>query len=145
MPHTQPCAPDHTSDEELADLLRQAGVRKTDQIRVTGPSGLATLLWLCRRGYDEVGYLRPDLAAGATAPDALIVARTCDDQDLRALLSKGPLVRKGGILVFQTAQDTAALRHCLDQFGFVVEQRRGDDRRQILAARRLPAASRKAA
>ena len=42
----------------MTGLFRRAGVDKTSVIRVTGRGGLATVLWLCRRGYEQVGYVR---------------------------------------------------------------------------------------
>ena len=47
---------------DLVALLEDVDIHKGSLIRVTGPSGLSALLWLCRHDYEEVGYLRPGLA-----------------------------------------------------------------------------------
>jgi len=49
--------PRYSTSDTLTDLLAQAGVGKDDTIRVTGPAGLAALLWFCRHGYQQVGYV----------------------------------------------------------------------------------------
>src|ERR1700742_3208372 len=85
--------------DPFMSLLERAHVTKSSLIRVTGSSGLSALLWLCRHGYEQVGYLKPG-AGPHEQPDALIVAHTCDESTLRRLLATGPHVREGGALVF---------------------------------------------
>ena len=77
----------------LTDLLDQTGIDRSSLIRVTGGHGLAALLWLCRRGYERVGYLKP----GCTQerPDALIVTQACEAAALDRLLKAGPLGNPG--------------------------------------------------
>jgi hypothetical protein len=137
-----PCHPNglaHSAD--LVALLEQAGVHKNSLIRVTGPSGLSALLWLCRHDYEEVGYLRPGLGCPHEEADALIVAHTCDPAFLARLLAGGPHVREGGVLVFQSAlpaaegQDSIARR--LAAAGYRIERRFQGEHRQLHVARRL--------
>src|SRR5476649_1920029 len=85
------------SSDPLIALLERAHVTRSSLIRVTGPSGLSAMLWLCRHGYEQVGYLKPG-AGPHEQPEALIVAHTCDESTLRHLLEAGPHVREGGVL-----------------------------------------------
>ncbi|HEX2818391.1 MAG TPA: hypothetical protein VHN39_18505, partial [Phenylobacterium sp.] len=64
------------SSDPLIALLERAHVTRSSLIRVTGPSGLSAMLWLCRHGYEQVGYLKPG-AGPHEQPEALIVAHTC--------------------------------------------------------------------
>ncbi len=93
--------------ETLADILKRAGVGKSSTIRVTGPAGLAALLWFCRHGYDQVGYARggPHLADDA---DLVLVPQTRGLSDLERLLHEGPHPRDGGVLIVQTPEPESA-------------------------------------
>lgn len=149
MPHPPRSA---SPGRDLSDLLQQADVGKSSLIRVTGSSGLGALLWLCRRGYEQVGYLRPGQGCPHEQPDALLVAHTCDELGLQRLLSTGPQVREGGVLIFQSQlpddPDPAhhdPLHRCLERFGYVVERCLRGSHRELHVARRLPQAWRKAA
>ena len=138
------------SSDPLISLLERAQVTKSSLIRVTGASGLSALLWLCRHGYEQVGYLRPGHGPHEQ-PDALIVAHTCDEPTLRNLLSTGPHVREGGVLVFQSPLPGAssphgdAIHRLLKSHGYAVEQCLHGARRELHVARRLAQAWRKAA
>lgn len=139
-----------SSGPDLVGLLEQSQVHKSSLIRVTGPSGLAALLWLCRHGYEQVGYLRAGPGCPHEQPDALIVAHTCDEAALDQLLSTGPHVREGGVLIFQSplpasdgAEDPIHAR--LVRFGYRVERCLHGARRELHVARRLPCVWRKAA
>ena len=131
----------------LTQLLEQSQVRRSSLIRVTGGDGLATLLWLCRRGYEQVGYLK----AGCTQeqPDALIVTRACDAGSLDRLLTAGPHVREGGVLIFQSPLPGEAgedpVHRLLAAHGYAVEQCLHGARRELHVARRRPQAWRRAA
>jgi hypothetical protein len=131
------------SGDPLIALLARAGVTKSSLIRVTGSSGLSALLWLCRHGYDRVGYLKPG-AGPHEQPDALIVAHTCDEPTLRRLLETGPHVREGGALVFQSplprvlAFRADPIHRLLKSHGYAVEQCHHGQRRELHVARRLP-------
>jgi hypothetical protein len=131
------------SSDPLIALLARAHVTKSSLIRVTGASGLSALLWLCRHGYEQVGYLKPG-AGPHEQPDALIVAHTCDEATLRRLLETGPHVREGGALVFQSplprvlAFRADPIHRLLKEHGYVVEQCHHGQRRELHVARRAP-------
>jgi hypothetical protein len=131
------------SSDPLIALLARAHVTKSSLIRVTGPSGLSALLWLCRHGYEQVGYLKPG-AGPHEQPDALIVAHTCDEAALRHLLETGPHVREGGALVFQSPLPRVLgfradpIHRLLKAHGYVVEQCHHGQRRELHVARRAP-------
>jgi hypothetical protein len=131
------------SSDPLISLLARAGVSKSSLIRVTGSSGLSALLWLCRHGFDQVGYLKPG-AGPHEQPDALIVAHTCDEATLGNLLERGPHVREGGALVFQSplprvpAFGADPIHRLLKSHGYAVEECHHGQRRELHIARRLP-------
>lgn len=134
---------------DLIALLEDSDIHKDSLIRVTGPSGLSALLWLCRHDYEEVGYLRPGLGCPYEEADALIVAHTCDEAFLARLLASGPHVREGGVLVFQSALPAAHLTGASDPIhrqlataGYGVERCLHGERRELHVARRLPGALR---
>jgi len=129
------------SCDPLISLLERAHVTKSSLIRVTGSSGLSAMLWLCRHGYEQVGYLRPG-AGPHEQPDALIVAHTCDEATLRDLLETGPHVREGGALVFQSplprvlAFRADPIHRLLESHGYAVEECHHGQRRELHVARR---------
>ena len=129
------------SSDPLIAMLERAHVDRSSLILLTGPSGLSALLWLCRHGYERVGYLRP--GAGSHEPaDALIVAHTCDDSALERLLSTGPHVREGGVMVFQSplphadAARADPVHRLLRRHGYAIEQCHHGCRRALHVARR---------
>jgi hypothetical protein len=141
---------DPSSPLGLTELLEQADIHKSSLIRVTGAHGLAALLWLCRRGYERVGYLK----GGCTQehPDALIVAHACDEASLNTLLMKGPHVREGGALIFQSplpaplsGGDDDHIHGLLASYGYAVERCLHGTRRELHVARRRPHTWRKVA
>jgi hypothetical protein len=134
----------------LVSFLERAGVTRSSLIRVTGPSALPALLWLCRHGYDQVGYMRAgEGAPHEEEPDAIIVAHTCNELDLKRLLSVARLVRPDGAFIFQlrcAAEDSApGVEWLLERAGFAVERRLEGERRALVVARRKAVALRKAA
>ncbi|WP_304177657.1 hypothetical protein [Phenylobacterium aquaticum] len=125
----------------LISLLDKAQVDRTSPIGVTGPSGLSALLWLCRHGFEQVGYLKP----GCTQehPDALLVAHTCDVEALDRLLVHGPYVREGGVLIFQSPlpldradAGTDPVHRLLERRGYTVERCLRGGHRELTVARR---------
>jgi len=136
----------------LADLLRRAGVDKSSTIRVTGPAGLAALLWFCRHGYEQVGYVR-----GGPCPaedgDLVLAPQTCDVGALAGILAKGPHPRAGGVLIVQTPIPDSAtpagadpVHELLARCGYNVERCvRGHHRELHVARRRLLPLEREAA
>lgn len=139
-----------SSSGDLVTLLEQSDIHKSSLIRVTGNSGLSALLWLCRHGYEQVGYLRPGPGCPEEQADALIIAHTCDEVTLARLLAAGPHVRDGGILIFQSplplANDRSdPIHRRLTLAGYVVERCVHGQRRELHVARRIGQTWRKAA
>lgn len=134
----------------LVDFLASAGVTRSSVIRVTGPSALSALLWLCRHGYDQVGYVRAEPGGPhETEPDAIIVAHTCGELELKRLLTFGRHVRPGGVFLFRLRTGPGAssvgLEWMLKQAGLSVEARLDGERRALIIARRTAVALEKAA
>jgi hypothetical protein len=136
----------------IADLLKGAGVDKTSIIRITGPAGLAALLWFCRHGYEQVGYVRAG-PCPADDGDVVLAPQTCDVGELEALLKRGPHPRAGGVLIVQTPiPDDATpgrgdpVHELLNRNGYRVERcLRGHHRELHVARRRGVSLDRKAA
>ena len=133
----------------LTDLLRRAGVDKSSTIRVTGHAGLAALLWFCRHGYDQVGYVR-----GGPCPaedgDLVLARQTQDLASLDAMLRHGPHPRAGGVLIVQTPlyerAPTDPVHDLLIRAGYRVERcLHGHHRELHVARRRVSPPMRKAA
>jgi hypothetical protein len=124
----------------LGELLHAAGVDKSSAIWVTGPAGLAALLWLCRHGYDQVGYVR----RGSSPPDSvdlLLAPQTCDLASLEAILANGPHPRDGGVLIVQTPEPAAdaandPVHQLLADNGYSVERCLHGHHRELHVARR---------
>jgi hypothetical protein len=124
----------------LNAILTRAGIHKDSEVRVTGPAGLAALLWFARHGFNHVGYVRADNHP-AVDGDLLLVPQTCDLPTLDAILSRGPSVRPGGVLIVQTPEppsDTRAdpFHELLIRRGYVVELCLHGRHRELHVARR---------
>jgi hypothetical protein len=135
--------------ETLADILTRAGVSKSSTIRVTGPAGLAALLWFCRHGYDQVGYARggPHLADDA---DLVLVPQTRGLEDLERLLHQGPHPRAGGVLIVQTPEPESAsgadpVHDLLARSGYRLELCLHGRHRELHVARRQASPARRMA
>jgi hypothetical protein len=135
----------------LTDLLECAGLNKSSTIRVTGPASLAALIWFCRHGYEQVGYVRAG-PCPADDGDLVLVPQTCDVAALEAILRNGPHPRQGGVLIVQTPELAAnaagvdPVHELLAQCGYRVERcLHGRHRELHVARRRTLAPARKAA
>jgi hypothetical protein len=133
------------SIDPLISLLETAQVKKSSLIRVTGPSGLSALLWLCRHGFERVGYVKASAGCPHEQADALIVAHTCDYDALKQLLSTGPHVREGGVLILRSPLPIKGagvrsdpIHRLLEMNGYVVEQCLHGRHRELHVARRRP-------
>ncbi len=126
--------------DPLSRLLAEAGVDPDSVIRVTGPHGLPTLIWLCRHGYQQVGYVRADAFPAMAEAQVLLVAGVCDAPALESLLDHGPRLCDGGRLIVQTtpaAPGSADAPHRrLRAHGYVVERRLHRRGRDVWLARR---------
>ncbi len=132
-----PSAP-HLGDT-LGEVLARAGVDKTSIIHVTGPGGLAALLWLCRHGYEQVGIVRHGRSPGEDS-DLLWAPLTCDVAALAALLETGPHPRDGGVLIVQTPEPAAGtpdpVHALLRRYGYRIERCLHGHHRELHVARR---------
>jgi len=136
--------------QELVALLERAGVTQSSAIRVIGPHGLPALLWLCRHGYADVGCFRPSVGLPHDdEPDAILVAHTCGEIELKRLLPVARQVRPDGALIFQlwsgTDADPLAIEWLLQSAGFQPEARFDGERRALIVARRRSLTLRRAA
>ncbi|MBS0298045.1 MAG: hypothetical protein JSR45_17225 [Proteobacteria bacterium] len=126
-----------TGEETVPEALRRAGIDQHSLIQITGPDGFATLLWLCRHGFENVGYVRSGAPCPAETPDALFIPHACTGERLAALLDRGPRVHPGGVLVLRAAAgEGAAVETVLRRFGYRVVARLGRRRREVCLAQR---------
>jgi hypothetical protein len=136
-----PPKPRYSLSDTLSDLLARAGVGKSDTIRVTGPAGLAALLWFCRHGYEQVGLVSAGRGPSDES-DLLLVPQTCSIVDLEELLRRGPHPRDGGVLIVQTRESHAPgpdpVHDLLGRSGYRIERCLHGRRRELHVARRLP-------
>ena len=124
----------------LSQLLIEAGLDAGSAIRVTGPGALPALIWLCRRGYANVGCLQAGARAPADEADALLAAHTASGEWLEALLEAGPHVQPGGVVIVQTRPNVggAAAARIFHRHGFDLVRRLPGAHRDVLVARRAP-------
>jgi len=126
--------------QTLSDLLQGAGLGKADTIRITGPAGLAALLWFCRHGYEQVGYVSTGRGLCEDG-DLLLVPQTCTVGELEQILQSGPRPRPGGVLIVQTPQEVSEtgrdpVHDLLGRAGYHVERCLHGRRRELHVARR---------
>ena len=141
-PESEPEPSPPQAIEAFAELLRRAGLGKSSIIRVTGRAGLAALLWFCRHGYEQVGYVREGPSSSDDG-DLVLAPQTCDLDALSTLLRSGPRPRAGGVLMVQTptpqGPDDPA-QDLLSRSGYQVEGcLRGRHRELHIARRRVQA------
>jgi hypothetical protein len=132
------------------DVLHDAGIGLDSVVRVAGRDGLAPMIWLCRKGFTDVGYVRLG-AGGAREPaDLLLVLHDPSPQELNALLARHGGLKEGGVLVLQT-QDTRAadgsdpVHPVLEAAGFRVERCVLRHFKELHVARHVPQRMRQAA
>jgi hypothetical protein len=126
--------------QTLTDLLQGAGLGKTDTIRITGSAGLAALLWFCRHGYEQVGYV--SAGRGPCEDGDLVLApQTLSVGELEQILRCGPRPRPGGVLIVQTPQlapesGRDPVHDLLGRAGYQVERCLHGRHRELHVARR---------
>jgi hypothetical protein len=98
-----PQAPLAADGGALARTLRQAGVAKGANIRVTGAAGVTAVLWLYRYGYEGAYYIHPNWAGARGQADVLLIPNSCEPEELAALLARGHGLRAGGLVIVQAA------------------------------------------
>ena len=111
----------------MSVILQDAGVRANSAVRVTGKDGLAPLIWLCRRGFQDVAYVRPGQGGPQDPGDVLLVLHNTPPDELERLLNDRPPVREGGLLIVQTPALPAAdgrdpIHLILESAGYAVER-----------------------
>ena len=130
--------------EGVCAFLAGLGVWRTSSIHLVGRGALASLLWLCRHGFDEVAILN-----GAPAPaeraDLLLCLDASGDAMFERLAAEMPRVRPGGAVILRTDRESCADRdrasRLLGRSGFHLERRLRGGRRDVYIARRESAPS----
>jgi hypothetical protein len=133
----------------LAALLHDAGVGARSAIRVAGKSGLSSLIWLCRHGFDDVAYVRASIHGPSDPGDALLVLHIPSPAELEALLAEAQ-VREGGVAIVQTPHLGAPggpdpVQAVLARAGYRVERRLDRRSGDVYVARRTGGSSLKRA
>ena len=125
----------------LSQLFTDSGVSAASAIRVTGPGALPALLWLSRRGFQNVGCLQCGRRAPVDEADALLAAHTASGEWLSELLDHGPHVREGGVVIVQTRPSVGggAAARIFHGHGFDLVRRLPGTHRDVLVARRARA------
>ncbi len=125
--------------DTMTEVLARAHVDKSSTIRVMGSGGLAPLLWLCRHGYEQVGFVRPG-PCPADSCDLLIILDAAGVDGLARCLEDGPHLRDGGVLVVQMSPANPGggdpVRRLLAREGYGVEPHIHGQRRDLYLARR---------
>jgi hypothetical protein len=139
--------PAPSSGAVLMSLLRQAGAGASSRIRVAGRDGLAPLIWLCRSGFEDVGYVRL-IAGGPREPaDVLLVLGGLGLDELEGLLAQHGLLREGGALILKTPCHAGPdgrdpVHAALDRAGYRLERCVHRHAQELHLARREPAQGR---
>jgi hypothetical protein len=135
---SEPSGGSQPFSEGLCALLKSAGVLKTSVIRVVGQGGLHALLWLCRHGYEQAGFMHG--ASPAEPAEVVLVPSACPAGALDQILAQASHLRPDGLVVLQTphgapgASDTAS--DTLGRHGFRVERHLSGRHRDVYLARR---------
>ena len=66
----------------LSTILDNAGVNAGSAVRVTGKGGLAPLIWLCRRGFDDVAYVHYHGGGPRDPADVLLILQSTPPAEL---------------------------------------------------------------
>ena len=125
----------------LGALLQRAGILKTSVIHVAGEGGLQALLWLCRHGYQEVGWLR---GVGPAEPaDAVLAPCAGDAAALNDVLTQAAHLPAGGVLLMRARPTMGgeATAERLSRSGFSVVACVPGRHRDLFLARRCSRAA----
>jgi hypothetical protein len=136
-----PVLPLAADGEAMAKVLRRAGVKREQIIWVTGPAGIAALIWLAGQRYCNASYAHFDRIAAMAPADALIIPHACSPAEMAALLRGAKCLRKGGVLIVQlqgglSADALGDAPALLEPLGYRVELRLHAKGRSICIARR---------
>jgi hypothetical protein len=115
------------SGDLLMDILQEAGIGRRSVVRVAGRDGLGPVIWLCRKGFEDVGYVRLGAGGPRDAADVLLVLHDPSPAEWQALLDHHHGLKDGGVLILQThplrANDGSDPVHGrLEQAGLRVER-----------------------
>jgi hypothetical protein len=115
------------SGDLLMALLHDAGIGLNSVVRVAGRDGLGPLIWLCRRGFEDVGYVRLGAGGPREPADLLLVLHDPPPAELEALLAQHGALKEGGVLILQTREMRApdgqdAVHPVLEKAGYRVER-----------------------
>ena len=123
----------------LSNIFEAAGIDRQSLIQITGPDALVSLLWLCRHGFENVGYVKCGAPHPAEPVDALIIPHRCTPDALLTLLDGAPIVRPGGALIFRGVgrrSDGPTIETILARFGYQLQSHFGGNRLGLNVARR---------
>src|SRR5271170_5412717 len=128
----------------LMDVLHDAGIGRSSVVRVAGRDGLAPLIWLCRKGFQDVGYVRPGAGGPREPADLLLVLHDPSPGELATLLAQHGLLKDDGVLILQTREQRAPngsvpVHGLLEKAGFRVERCVLRQYRELHVARHIPA------
>jgi hypothetical protein len=137
----QPILPLASDGDAMARVLHHAGIEKDHQIWVTGPAGLAGLLWLDRHGYRGASYVQLDRLGAMRPADAVLIPHACAPREVADLLREATCLRESGALVVQVAGELSAetlgdIPLALEPLGFRVQRRLYEKGRTVCIARR---------
>jgi hypothetical protein len=138
----QPGLPLAADGDAMANVLRRAGVKRGQTIWVTGPAGLAALIWLGDKGYRGASYAHLNRIAAMAPADALIIPHACSPAELAGLLRGARCLRTGGVLIVQlksalSAESLGDAPALLASLGYQVERRVHEKGRTICIARKV--------
>jgi hypothetical protein len=133
--------------DTLMAVLRDAGIGPDSVVRVAGRDGLAPLIWLCRQGFSDVGYVRLGAGGMNEAADLLLILHNPPPEEMQALLRRHGGLKPGGVLVLQTreADGSDRVQSMLDAAGFRVERCLQRHFKVLHVARHIPQRMRQAA
>ena len=120
----------------LGALLQRAGVLKTSVIQVVGEGGLQALLWLCRHGYEQVGFLH---GVGPAEPAEVVLAPCAGDAaSLDDALAQAAHLPAGGLMLVRARPSIGGepTAERLRRSGFSIERRLPGRHRDLFLARR---------
>jgi hypothetical protein len=125
----------------MARVLHLAGVGKHQTMWVTGPAGLAALVWLNRRGYHNASYAHLNRVATLAPAEVLFAPHPCAPSELSGLLRGVKCLQQGGLFVAQVTGELSAdslgdLPSRPAPLGYDVQRRLHEKGRTICVARR---------
>jgi hypothetical protein len=132
----EPSGGSSSFSEGLCALLKSAGVLKTSVIRVVGGGGMHALLWLCRHGYEQVGFMHG--FSPAEPADVVFAPDAGRPEVLDEILTQASHLSPGGLVVLRTRCGAAS--DLLSQRGFRIERRLRGRHRDVYVARRCATA-----